>query len=194
MKAKTLDEEGQKAVAKMIENGYVMEDDKEVKIEYHATEYDPEENPIHATGYSEAHWEDPNEVNDKVDFIKESISKGAARPPLRRKLRVGAETSKFEGDELPTVINSPDTNAELAIPIDTPPKEVKLHKTPLKVLTDELERIRLSYTVRNGGMRGIPKSIRNRINRLEKVIGIKTEVYKRAMEQANESGRISENT
>ena len=43
-------------------------------------------------------------------------------------------------------------------------------------------------------MRGIPKSVRNRINRLEKVIGIKTEVYKRAMEQANESGRISENT
>ena len=173
MKAKTLDEEGQKAVAKMIENGYVMEDDKEVKIEYHATEYDPEENPIHATGYSEAHWEDPNEVNAKVDFIKESM---------------------LEGDELPTVINSPDTDAELAIPMDTPPKEVKLHKTPLKVLTDELERIRLSYTVRNGGMRGIPKSVRNRINRLEKVIGIKTEVYKRAMEQANESGRISENT
>ena len=97
-------------------------------------------------------------------------------------------------DELPTVINSPDTDAELAIPFDTPPKEVKLHKTPLRVLTDELERIRLSYTVRNGGMRGIPKSVRNRINRLEKVIGIKTEVYKRAMEQANESGRISENT
>ena len=173
MKAKTLDEEGQKAVAKMIENGYVMEDDKEVKIEYHATEYDPEENPIHATGYSEAHWEDPNEVNAKVDFIKEAM---------------------LEGDELPTVINSPDTDAEMAIPMDTPPKEVKLHKTPLKVLTDELERIRLSYTVRNGGMRGIPKSVRNRINRLEKVIGIKTEVYKRAMEQANESGRISENT
>jgi len=173
MKVKTLDEEGQKAVAKMIENGYVMEDDKEVKLEYHATEYDPEENPIHATGYSEVHWEDPNKVNARVDFIKEAM---------------------LEGDELPTVINSPDTDAELAIPMDTPPKEVKLHKTPLKVLTDELERIRLSYTVRNGGMRGIPKSVRNRINRLEKVIGIKTEVYKRAMEQANESGRISEDT
>ena len=102
--------------------------------------------------------------NDKVDFIKEAI---------------------LEGNELPTVINSPDTDAELAIPFATPPKEVKLHKTPLRVLTDELERIRLSYTVRNGGMRGIPKSVRNRINRLEKVIGIKTEVYKRAMEQAN---------
>jgi len=105
-----------------------------------------------------------------------------------------AKEKRLKGDELPTVINSPDTDAELAIPIDTPPKEVKLHKTPLKVLTDELERIRLSYTVRNGGMRGIPKSVRNRILRLEKVIGIKTEVYKRAMEQANESGRISENT
>ena len=105
-----------------------------------------------------------------------------------------AKEKRLKGDELPTVINSPDTDAELAIPMDTPPKEVKLHKTPLKVLTDELERIRLSYTVRNGGMRGIPKSIRNRINRLEKVIGIKTEVYKRAMEQANESGRISEDT
>lgn len=173
MKVKTLDEEGQKAVAKMIENGYVMEDDKEVKLEYHATEYDPEENPIHATGYSEVHWEDPNEVNAKIDFIKEAM---------------------LEGDELPTVINSPDTDAELAIPMDTPPKEVKLHKTPLKVLTDELERIRLSYTVRNGGMRGVPKSVRNRINRLEKVIGIKTEVYKRAMEQSNESGSISEDT
>ena len=173
MKVKTLDEEGQKAVAKMIENGYVMEDDKEVKLEYHATEYDPEENPIHATGYSEVHWEDPNEVNAKIYFIKEAM---------------------LEGDELPTVINSPDTDAEMAIPMDTPPKEVKLHKTPLKVLTDELEHIRLSYTVRNGGMRGIPKSVRNRILRLEKVIGIKTEVYKRAMEQANESGRISEDT
>lgn len=105
-----------------------------------------------------------------------------------------AKEKRLKGDELPTVINSPDTDAELAIPMDTPPKEVKLHKTPLKVLTDELERIRLSYTVRNGGMRGIPKSVRNRINRLEKVIGIKTEVYKRAMEQANESGRISEDT
>ena len=105
-----------------------------------------------------------------------------------------AKEKRLKGDELPTVINSPDTDAELAIPIDTPPKEVKLHKTPLKVLTDELERIRLSYTVRNGGMRGIPKSVRNRILRLEKVIGIKTEVYKRAMEQANESGRISEDT
>lgn len=173
MKVKTLDEEGQKAVAKMIENGYVMEDDKEVKLEYHATEYDPEENPIHATGYSEAHWEDPNEVNARVDFIKEAM---------------------LEGDELPTVINSPDTDAEMAVPFDTPPKEIKLHKTPLKVLTNELERIRISYTVRNGGMRGIPKSVRNRINRLEKVIGIKTEVYKRAMEQANEPGSISENT
>ena len=194
MKVKTLDEEGQKAVAKMIENGYVMEDDKEVKLEYHATEYDPEENPIHATGYSEVHWEDPNEVNAKVDFIKESISKGAARPPLRRKLRVGAETSKFEGDELPTVINSPDTDDELAIPFDTPPKEVKLHKKPLKVLMAEKEHLRQRFTPRDGGMRGIPKSVRNRINRLEKVIGIKTEVYKRAMEQANESGRISEDT
>ena len=105
-----------------------------------------------------------------------------------------AKEKRLKGDELPMAINSPDTDAELAIPFDTPPKEVKLHKTPLKVLTDELERIRLSYTVRNGGMRGIPKSVRNRINRLEKVIGIKTEVYKRAMEQANESGRISEDT
>ena len=180
MKAKTLDEEGQKAVAQMVENGYVMEDDKEVKLEYHATEYElsklqefNEENSIRATGFSEANYEDLNEVNAKVDFIKEAM---------------------LEGDELPTVIDSPDTDAELAIPFDTPPKEVKLHKTPLKVLTDELERIRLSYTVRNGGMRGIPKSVRNRILRLEKVIGIKTEVYKRAMEQANESGRISENT
>ena len=147
MKAKAMHPEDEKALSQMIENGYVLKD--------------------------EVHWEDPNEVNAKVDFIKESM---------------------LEGDELPTVINSPDTDAEMAIPMDTPPKEVKLHKTPLKVLTDELERIRLSYTVRNGGMRGIPKSIRNRINRLEKVIGIKTEVYKRAMEQANESGRISEDT
>jgi len=99
-----------------------------------------------------------------------------------------------EGEELPTVINSPDTDAELAIPFDTPPKEVKLHKKPLKVLMAEREHLRQRFTPRDGGMRGIPKSVRNRILRLEKVIGIKTEVYKRAMEQANESGRISENT
>lgn len=150
MKAKAMHPEDEKALSQMIENGYVLKD--------------------------EAHWEDPNEVNAKVDFIKEAM---------------------LEGDELPTVINSPDTDAELAIPMDTPPKEVKLHKTPLKVLTDELERIRLSYTVRNGGMRGVPKSVRNRINRLEKVIGIKTEVYKRALEQLeqkNEFSSVSQNT
>ena len=126
---------------------------------------------------------------ERVERIKNAILDNSDK-----KLGSDKGPKRLKGDELPMAINSPDTDAELAIPFDTPPKEVKLHKTPLKVLTDELERIRLSYTVRNGGMRGIPKSVRNRILRLAKVIGIKTEVYKRAMEQANESGRISEDT
>ena len=53
MKAKAMHPEDEKALSQMIENGYVLKD--------------------------EVHWEDPNEVNAKVDFIKESISKGAAR-------------------------------------------------------------------------------------------------------------------
>ena len=97
-------------------------------------------------------------------------------------------------DELPEVVVSPETQKEMAIPYNTPPKEIKLHKTSLKVLTAELEHIRKSFSNKNGGMRGIPKSVRNRIDRLEKVISFKTEVYKRALEKSNELSSISEDT
>jgi len=99
--------------------------------------------------------------------------------------------AKLPPTELPSVIKSPDTNAEMAIPFDTPPKEIKLHKKPLSVLTDDLDKMRKSFSNKNGGMRGIPKSVRNRIKRLEKVIGIKTEIYKRALEQYEHVGRTS---
>ena len=97
-------------------------------------------------------------------------------------------------DELPEVVVSPETQKEMAIPYNTPPKEIKLHKTSLKVLTAELEHIRKSFSNKNGGMRGIPKSVRNRIDRLEKVISFKTEVFKRALEKSNELSSISEDT
>ena len=97
-------------------------------------------------------------------------------------------------DELPEVVVSPETQKEMAIPYNTPPKEIKLHKTSLKVLTAELEHIRKSFSNKNGGMRGIPKSVRNRIKRLEKVIDIKTEIYKRALEHYEHVGKISEDT
>jgi len=162
MKVKTLDETDQKAVAKMIENSYVMEDDKEVKLQYQASEYSPEENIIETTGFV-ADLQDLPVIED--------------RPPHG-----------------PAVVQNPETKAEMAVPYGTPYKEVKLHKTPLKQLTAELEQIQKSHTVRNGGMRGVPKSVRNRIDRLERVIGIKTEVYKRAMEQSNELSSISKDT
>jgi hypothetical protein len=97
-------------------------------------------------------------------------------------------------DELPEVVVSPETQKEMAIPYNTPPKEIKLHKTSLKVLTAELEHIRKSFSNKNGGMRGITKSVRNRIDRLEKVISFKTEVFKRALEKSNELSSISEDT
>ena len=101
----------------------------------------------------------------------------------------------LDNTEIPDAVANPDLeNAELAIPYNTPPKEIKLHMTSLKVLTAELEHIRKSFSNKNGGMRGIPKSVRNRIDRLEKVISFKTEVYKRALEKSNELGRISEDT
>ena len=156
MKAKPLTTEQEKIVAKAIEDGYVMEDDKSVSLKYEASEYFPdieEENPVIATG-----------------FAKQDIT------------------------ELPTVIKSPDTDAEMAIPFDTPPKEIRLHKKPLSVLTNDLEHMRKSFSNKNGGMRGIPKSVRNRIKRLEKVIDIKTEIYKRALEHYEHVGKISEDT
>ena len=95
------------------------------------------------------------------------------------------------------VIQNPETQAEMAVPYGTPPKDIKLHKVPLSELNAELMHLRKKFTVRNGGMRSIPKSVRNRINRLEKVIGIKMEVYKRALEQLeqkNEFSSVSQNT
>ena len=94
--------------------------------------------------------------------------------------------------ELPVAVANPDLEkAEMAIPFNTPPKEVKLHKTPLKVLMAEREHLRQRFTPRDGGMGGIPLSVRNRIERLEKVIDIKLRTIQRAIE-ANESGSTSE--
>ena len=94
--------------------------------------------------------------------------------------------------ELPVAVANPDLEkAEMAIPYNTPPKEVKLHKKPLKVLMAEREHLRQRFTPRAGGMGGIPLSVRNRIERLEKVINIKLKTIQRAIE-ANESGSTSE--
>ena len=94
--------------------------------------------------------------------------------------------------ELPVAVANPDLEkAEMAIPFNTPPKEVKLHKKPLKVLMAEREHLRQRFTPRDGGMGGIPLSVRNRIERLEKVIDIKLRTIQRAI-QANESGSTSE--
>ena len=94
--------------------------------------------------------------------------------------------------ELPVAVANPDLEkAEMAIPYNTPPKEVKLHKKPLKVLMAEREHLRQRFTPRDGGMGGIPLSVRNRIERLEKVIDIKLRTIQRAIE-ANESGNTSE--
>ena len=123
VKVKTLDEEGQKAVANMIENGYVLA--------------------------------------DEVDT------------------------------ELPTAIDNPDTKAEMAIPYGTPDKEIKLHKRSLKQLLAERASLEKKFTVRNGGMRGLPQSVRKRIERLENVINYKSAILKRAIEK-NESGSVSE--
>ena len=94
--------------------------------------------------------------------------------------------------ELPVAVANPDLEkAEMAIPFNTPPKEIKLHKKPLKVLMAEREHLRQRFTPRDGGMGGIPLSVRNRIERLEKVIDIKLRTIQRAIE-ANESGSTSE--
>ena len=94
--------------------------------------------------------------------------------------------------ELPVAVANPDLEkAEMAIPFNTPPKEIKLHKKPLKVLMAEREHLRQRFTPRDGGMGGIPLSVRNRIERLEKVIDIKLRTIQRAIE-ANESGGTSE--
>ncbi len=94
--------------------------------------------------------------------------------------------------ELPVAVANPDLEkAEMAIPHNTPPKEVKLHKKPLKVLMAEREHLRQRFTPRDGGMGGIPLSVRKRIERLEKVINIKLKTIQRAIE-ANESGSTSE--
>ena len=94
--------------------------------------------------------------------------------------------------ELPVAVANPDLEkAEMAIPYNTPPKEVKVHKKPLKVLMAEREHLRQRFTPRDGGMGGIPLSVRNRIERLEKVINIKLKTIQRAIE-ANESGSTSE--
>ena len=94
--------------------------------------------------------------------------------------------------ELPVAVANPDLEkAEMAIPFNTPPKEVKLHKKPLKVLMAEREHLRQRFTPRDGGMGGIPLSVRNRIERLEKVIENKVNIINEAIKK-NESGSTSE--
>tara|TARA_B100000131_G_C18080645_1_gene598100 strand:+ start:322 stop:672 length:351 start_codon:yes stop_codon:yes gene_type:complete len=114
MRVKTLDDEGQRAVAEMIENGYVLTDKSQ---------------------------------------------------------------KKSSQDEI--------------VPFNTPAKEIKLYKQPLQKLVDERERLRLKFTPRNGGMGGIPLSVRNRIERLEKVIENKVNLINEAIKK-NESGSTSE--
>tara|TARA_B100000214_G_C23523434_1_gene426127 strand:+ start:39 stop:365 length:327 start_codon:yes stop_codon:yes gene_type:complete len=75
--------------------------------------------------------------------------------------------------------------------IDIPPKEMKLYKQPIQKLIDEREHLRLKFTPRNGGMGGIPLSVRNRIERLEKVIENKVNLINEAIKK-NESGSTSE--
>ena len=53
------------------------------------------------------------------------------------------------------------------------------------------ELLRLKFTPRNGGMGGIPLSVRNRIERLEKVIENKVNLINEAIKK-NESGSTSE--
>lgn len=120
MRVKTLDDEGQKAIAEMIENGYVLTDKSQKK-------------------------------------------------PSPQK--------KSSQDEI--------------VPFNTPAKEIKLYKQPLQKLVDEREQLRLKFTPRNGGMGGIPLSVRNRIERLEKVIENKVNLINEAIKK-NESGSTSE--
>jgi hypothetical protein len=70
------------------------------------------------------------------------------------------------------------------VPFDIPDKEKKLHMRNLKSLTEELERLTESFSKRS-----VRKDVRNRINRLEKVIAYKTTLIQEAL---NESGRTGE--
>ena len=72
-----------------------------------------------------------------------------------------------------------------------PLKEMKLLKQPLHKLVSELEDIRSRHSTKNGGMRGIPSSVRNRIQRLETVINYKVDILQKAISE-NESGGTSE--
>ena len=112
MKVKTLDEEGQRAVAKMIENGYVLSD----------------------------------QLDSPVDI---DLKNARITPP------------------------------------DIPYKERKLHMKSLKSLVSELE-----YW--NGKFRGsIPKSVKDRINRLEKVIEDKTRLMQEAIDESSSTSEES---
>lgn len=76
------------------------------------------------------------------------------------------------------------------IPKDISLKEIKLHKQPLYKLVSELQDIRSRHSTKNGGIRGIPSSVRNRIQRLEKVISYKVDILQKAISE-NESGGTS---
>ena len=75
--------------------------------------------------------------------------------------------------------------------IEIPPKEMKLYKQPIQNLINEREHLRTKFSPRNGGMGGVPLSVRNRIERLEKVIENKVNLINEAIKK-NESGSTSE--
>jgi len=64
------------------------------------------------------------------------------------------------------------------VPFDIPDKEKKLHMRNLKSLTEELEQLTEAFS-----RRSVPRDVRNRINRLEKVIAYKTTVIQEALNE-----------
>lgn len=72
------------------------------------------------------------------------------------------------------------------VPFDIPDKEKKLHMRDLKSLTEELERLTESFSKRS-----VRKDVRNRINRLEKVIAYKTTLIQEALNESSNTGKES---
>lgn len=99
---------------------------------------------------------------------------------------VSKETGLHQGAETARQIEG--SSAEYR---NIPLKEMKLLKQPLHKLVSELEDIRSRHSTKNGGMRGIPSSVRNRIQRLETVINYKVDILQKAISE-NESGGTSE--
>ena len=72
------------------------------------------------------------------------------------------------------------------VPFDIPDKEKKLHMRNLKSLTEELEQLTESFSKRS-----VRKDVRNRINRLEKVIAYKTTLIQEALNESSNTGKES---